>query len=227
MARNDVFKVLASRIAATSLLLHDTSANGIEDIPVDVLLQAPLLPHPDHPQEAADKTIQETIVETIGKLGENITLRRAAVAAAEGVTAAYLHGGDGSTGKMGGLAAVQPRKVQAVDEAGSQALAKAARQVARQVVGFNPIYLNAEDVPADVLKAEANPEEYLATHVLNKQSFIMNPDQTVAEYVNKTVQDAGIADGAVVSGFVRWQVGEGIEKKENDFASEVQKAAQL
>ncbi|CDH59458.1 translation elongation factor ts [Lichtheimia corymbifera JMRC:FSU:9682] len=214
VSRNDVFKNLASRIAATSLLLHDSS-KAVEQIPVDSLLQAPLMPHPDDATAVPDatKSVQEVIVETIGKLGENITLRRAAVASG-GAVGQYIHGGDTATGKMGGFAVLEPRKV----EANADALTKVARQVARQVVGYNPQYLNQEDVPT----AESADVSEI---VLTKQPFMLNPDLTVAEHVDKAAKEAGIEDGAIVTGFLRWQVGEGIEKKENDFASEVQKAA--
>ncbi|KAI9311298.1 elongation factor TS-domain-containing protein [Dichotomocladium elegans] len=214
VSRNDIFKNLALRIAATSLLLND-STKAIEHIPVQSLLEAPLMPHPDDADvSSVGKTVQEVIVETIGKLGENISLRRAAIASG-GAVGDYVHGGDASAGKMGGLVVLQPRKVeQSVD-----GLSKVARQVARQVVGYNPTYLNSDEVPAD---EAANASEC----VLTEQPFMLNPDLTVAEHVDKMAKEAGIEDGATVSGFIRWQVGEGIEKKENDFASEVQKAAQ-
>ncbi|KAI8150119.1 elongation factor TS-domain-containing protein [Fennellomyces sp. T-0311] len=230
VSRNDVFKNLASRIAATSLLLHDPSGAAVEQIPIESLLQSPLMPHPEQAAEDPDvmsgKTVQEIIVETIGKLGENITLRRAAIAVTDGATAGYVHGGDAATGKIGGLAALQPLKVSSLNETTVTALSKVARQVARQAVGFKPSYLNAEDVPADELNAQADQKQYISESVLTQQPYLLNPDLTVAQHVSKAAQDAGIQDGAVIAGYVRWEVGEGIEKKENDFASEVQKAAQ-
>lgn len=234
VSRGDVFKNLASRIAATSLLLHEaSSANTLEHIPVESLLQAPLMPQEGSSAAAAaaeepvGKTIQETIVETIGKLGENITLRRAAIAVVDGgASAAYVHGGDAATGKIGGIATIQPRSKEGLTEQTAEVLAKTARHVARQAVGYNPRYLNAQDVPADELKAQADADAYLAETVLTRQPFLLKPDVTVADYVDQTVKDAGLKDGAIVSNFIRWSVGEGIEKKENDFASEVMKAAQ-
>ncbi|KAI9259511.1 elongation factor TS-domain-containing protein [Phascolomyces articulosus] len=230
VSRNDVFKNLASRIAATSLLLHDPSTAAVEEIPIESLLHSPLMPHPDQPTDdidvASGKTVNEIIVETIGKLGENITLRRAAIAVANGATAGYAHGGDATTGKIGGLAALQPLKVSNLNESQVTALTKTARQVARQAVGFKPIFLNKEEIPTEELNAQSDKKQYISESVLNEQSYLLNPDITIAEHVSKAAQDAGISEGATVSGFVRWEVGEGIEKKENDFASEVQKAAQ-
>ncbi|KAI8377313.1 elongation factor TS-domain-containing protein [Blakeslea trispora] len=224
VSRNDVFKNLASRIAATSLLIHDSSsaAQGrrlIESIAVDDLLNAPLMPHPNDTElDTADvgKTVKETIVETIGKLGENIALRRAAVVA-EGISACYIHGGDANSGKMGGIAILQPKKIVS-DEKAADALTKTARQVARQVVGFNPTYLNTEDIPDSERQAQTNLTEFEETHVLNKQKYLLNPDITIAQHAEQDA-DAEIVD------FIRWEVGEGIEKKENDFADEVLSAA--
>ncbi|KAI7906414.1 elongation factor TS-domain-containing protein [Cokeromyces recurvatus] len=228
VSRNDVFKNLASRIAATSLLMHESSlsnkACSIENIPIDDLLNAPLMPHPSETELNSahiGKTIKESIVETIGKLGENITLRRAAVVS-EGVSASYIHGGDANSGKIGGIAVLQPKKVTnltELNEANIDTLLKTARQVARQVVGFNPTYLNSKDIPDSVLQAQTNLEEFEETHVLNKQKYLLNPELTISEYVNQA------ADGAEVIDFIRWEVGEGIEKKENNFADEVLNAA--
>ncbi|KAI8377643.1 elongation factor TS-domain-containing protein [Radiomyces spectabilis] len=225
VSRNDVFKHLASRIAATSLLLHEPSSvqkRPIENISVEDLLKAPLMPHPDQ-KDSADigKSIEESIVEAIGKLGEKITLRRVAVVA-DGVSAGYVHGGDAVTGKMGGLAVLEPLKVTAseLQASSGEALAKCARQVARQVVGFSPSYLHADDVPKDVLESQSDRDENLRSNVLNEMGYLLKPDQTVAEFVNQSAKDTGV-EGAAVVDYVRWQVGEGIEKRENDFADEV------
>ncbi|KAI9486081.1 MAG: elongation factor TS-domain-containing protein [Benjaminiella poitrasii] len=228
VSRNDIFKNLASRIAATSLLMHESSLSNkirpIEDIPVDSLLDAPLMPHPTENELNSNdigKTIKESIVETIGKLGENITLRRAAVVS-EGVSASYVHGGDANSGKIGGVAVLQPKKMtrlEELDEASAEALSKAARQVARQVVGFKPTYLHAKDIPEDVRQLQTNIEEFEEESVLNKQKYLLNPELTISQYVDQA------ANGAEVIDFIRWEVGEGVEKKENDFANEVLNAA--
>lgn len=203
--------------------MHDTlgSARAIEIIPVDALLNAPLMPHPSQTEldiNDIGKTVSETIVETIGKLGENITLRRAALVT-NGVSASYIHGGDATSGKMGGLAVLQPKKVTLaeLDPTATATLNKTARQVARQVVGFNPIYLNTADVPEAELAAQTNVEEFEETQVLNKQKYLLKPEFTIAQYVEQA------ADAEVID-FIRWEVGEGIEKKENDFANEVNQA---
>ncbi|KAI8979593.1 elongation factor TS-domain-containing protein [Mycotypha africana] len=226
VSRNEVFNNLASRIAATSLFMHDkpvaNSNKFIKSIPIDVLLKEPLMPHPNEENLSNDfaKTVEETIVETIGKLGEKISLRRAAIVT-EGASACYVHGGDATSGKIGGIAVLQPKKValSELDETATATLSKTARQIARQVVGLNPSYLNATDIPEEERQSNTNPEEFEETHVLNNQKFLMNPNLTVAEYV------AQASDGSEIVDFIRWEVGEGIEKKENDFANEVLSAA--
>jgi elongation factor Ts len=226
VSRNDVFKNLASKIAATSLLAHDAPLAGarpITNIPIETLLNAPIMPHPEEKVNANEfgKTVNESIVETIGKLGENISLRRAAVVT-EGVSAGYTHGGDTTTGKIGGIAVLQPKKVSftEVNEAGAS-LNKAARQIARQVVGFNPTYLNSQDIPEAERNAQENLAEFEEAQVLNKQRYLLKPDLTIAEYVDQVAKDAKIEEGCDVVDYIRWEVGEGIEKKENDFADEV------
>ncbi|KAI8988806.1 elongation factor TS-domain-containing protein [Pilobolus umbonatus] len=227
VSRNDVFKSLASRIAATSLLLHDTpqqSKRLIESISVDHLLNAPLMPHPEQKEVDLNnigKTVNENILEIIGKLGENISLRRAAIVS-EGVSACYIHGGDANNGKIGGIAVIQPKKVNTeMDDKVFATLTKAARQVARQVVGFNPTYLNSEDIPEAERATQTNIDEFEEAQVLNKQKYLLKPNLTIADYVNQTAIEAGMEDGAHVTDFIRWEVGEGIEKKDNDFADEV------
>jgi elongation factor Ts len=207
--------------------MHETSLSGskrlIETIAVDNLLNAPLMPHPSESELNTNdigKTVQETIVETIGKLGENISLRRAAIVS-EGISACYIHGGDATSGKIGGIAVLQPKKVTLaeLDETAAATLSKTARQVARQVVGFNPTYLNSADVPEAERQSQENLQEFEEAQVLNKQKYLLKPDLTIAEYVDQAT------DGAEVVDFIRWEVGEGIEKKEVDFADEVLSAA--
>ncbi|KAI7862939.1 elongation factor TS-domain-containing protein [Spinellus fusiger] len=225
VSRNDVFKTLASRIAATSLFLHDTAATGkaIETVSVESLLQAPLMPLANEPTTEDVRTVQETIVETIGKLGENISLRRAAVVV-DGISSAYVHGGDATSGKMGGIAVLQPHNARGenLTETAREALSKAARQVARQVVGYSPLYVSRQEVPAKVLEEQTHAEEYITSTVLEEQGFMLRPDATVAVFVDTTGKEAGV-EGARVAEFIRWQVGEGIEKKESDFAEEVRR----
>lgn len=160
----------------------------------------------------------------VQEIGENITVRRATLVEGEGATGAYVH----SNNKIAVLVALK---------GGSEELAK---EVAMHVAAVNPLVVNAEDVPADVLSKESEiysaqaaesgkPADIVEKMVsgrlrkfveevsLLEQAFVKDPDTKVG----KLVKDAG----AEVLSFVRFEVGEGIEKKEEDFAAEV--AAQL
>jgi len=161
----------------------------------------------------------------VQKIGENITVRRASVANEEGLTVgSYVH----SNSKIAVLVSLR---------GGDEALAK---DVAMHVAASSPMVVNAEEVPADVLSKEseiytaqaaesgkpADIVEKMVSGRLRKfveevslldQAFVKDPDIKVGSLV----KDAG----AEVLSFVRYEVGEGIEKKEEDFAAEV--AAQL
>ncbi|KAG1467123.1 hypothetical protein G6F56_004573 [Rhizopus delemar] len=218
VSKNDVFKNLASRIAATSLLMHETqnvAGRPLESISIQDFLQAPLMPHSQtgSPLDIGS-TVHESIVESIGKLGENIALRRAAITAS-GISASYVHGGDANNGKIGGIAVLQPKNVTLaeLEEKSTTALLKTARQVARQVVGFNPKYLNSEDVTeVDRQSGDVSPEEFDEANVLTKQKYMLKPDLTIAEFVNQEAIANGLKDGAEVVDFVRWEVAESVEK---------------
>lgn len=172
--------------------------------------------------------MQESIVETIGKLGENISLRRIAIVADPEsemqqvpkkhdrtiLASAYTHGGDSTTGKIGGIAVLGLSG----GPAASTALSKLSRNVARQVVGFNPSYLN--EVQA-VIPEGTDAKEFLEASVLTHQGFILGGG-SVQEVVAKVGKDEGVE--CEVVDFIRWEVGEGMEKTEQDFAGEVLRA---
>jgi elongation factor Ts len=236
VSRNDLFKNLATQIASTSLFVPDIfqnldKARLIHHIPVDSFINSPIMPHPSSASADTDalfKTVQESIVETIGKLGENITLRRVAVVADPEselqqvpkqhdrtiLASAYTHGGDSTTGKIGGIAVLGLSG----GAASSPALSKLSRNVARQVVGFNPTFLNESEA---VVPEGTDTKEFLETNVLTHQNYMLGGG-SVREVVAKTGKDEGV--NCEVIDFVRWEVGEGIEKAEQDFAGEVLRA---
>lgn len=167
------------------------------------------------------KTVAALITESIAKIGENISLRRfARYEAAEGMVAAYIHGG----GKIGVLVSMT---------AGTEELG---HDVAMHIAAANPGYLNREQVPTAELehekavlteqaRNEGKPEKIIEKMVQGRiqkyykevclvdQEFVKDPDQTVGKLV--------AAAGAAVTEFTRFQLGEGIEKKQEDFAAEV------
>jgi elongation factor Ts len=155
----------------------------------------------------------------IAKIGENISVRRFVRVTAPAALGTYIHGG-----RIGSAVALQ---------GGDEALA---RDLAMHVAAVNPAYIDANGVPAAVLdkereilaeqtKAEKKPPEiiakmvegrlrkYLAEITLVGQPFVKDPDTTVEKLLKKA--------GATVTQFVRYEVGAGIEKKQDDFVSEV------
>jgi elongation factor Ts len=164
-------------------------------------------------------TVEETRQALVSKIGENVQVRRFVRTSTDGSLGAYVHGG-----RIGVL----------VDLAdGSEALA---RDLAMHVAAMNPGFVSADDVPADVVarekdilvaQAEATgkpPEiiekmvvgrlrKHLAGITLLGQPFVKDSDLTVAQLLEQ--------NGASVRGFDRLAVGEGIEKKQENFADEV------
>ena len=157
----------------------------------------------------------------VAKIGEKISVRRFALyEAPEGLVAAYIHGG----GKIGVL----------VEMKGGNA--ELGKDIAMQVAAANPSYLERSQVPAAELehekevlseqaRNEGKPEKIIEKMVLGRinkyykevclvdQEFVKDPDQTIAKLLK--------ANNAEVLAFARFQLGEGIEKKQEDFAAEV------
>ncbi len=172
------------------------------------------------------KTIGEQLTDMIATVGENMELRRAAkLESADGNVGAYIHMG----GKIGALVAVSGGDVGEV-----------ARQVAMHVAASNPAALDRDSVDQDMLArergiyeaqaaesgkpaavvekiVEGRVSKFLEEICLVDQPFVMDPDRKVG----KVVADAKA--GAKVSGFVRFGLGEGVEKEESNFAEEVMK----
>lgn len=175
------------------------------------------------------KPVSEVITDAIATIGENMSLRR--MASVEGdVVASYIHNpaADGM-GNIGVLVALK---------GGDEAFGK---QVAMHIAAAAPQSLSEADLDPAIVEKEKNvqieiaresgkPEQviekmivgrmkkFLAEVTLLGQNFVINPDLTV--------EAAAKEAGAEIVGYVRMQVGEGIEKKEEDFAAEVAKAAQ-
>ncbi|ORX51184.1 hypothetical protein DM01DRAFT_1324274 [Hesseltinella vesiculosa] len=221
VSRNGMFKNLAQQVAATSLFLHEPvdKERCVENMQLDTLARAPMLPTAEGTYR--DETVHESIVQAIGKLGENIILRRASVVS-QGLSASYVHGGDGKTGKIAGVAVLNVAGETNPEQ--KKAMANVAVQVARQVVGFAPRFAQTEDVPTDELNSQADQNMFLKEAVLSQQDYLMNPSLTVGEFVDQSAKSVGL-EGATVVDFIRWEVGENIEKRADDFANEVIQAA--
>jgi elongation factor Ts len=181
--------------------------------------------------KAADmngKSVEQTVTDAVAVIGENMSVRR--MAALEGETVvSYVHNAVAEgMGKIGVLVSTK---------GGDEAFAK---QVAMHVAAVNPAALNESEVDAETLEKErqvqidiaresGKPEQviekmiegrmkkYLSEITLVNQAFVVNPDLTVGEAAKEA--------GAEIVGFVRLEVGEGIEKKVENFAEEVAKTA--
>ncbi|MEM5475025.1 translation elongation factor Ts [Pacificibacter sp. AS14] len=172
------------------------------------------------------KSVAETITDKVATIGENMGLRR--MAALEGdLVVSYVHNAatDGM-GKIGVLVALK---------GGDEAFGK---QVAMHIAAVNPASLSEADLDASVVEKEkqiqidiaresgkpdaviekmivGRMKKFIAESTLLGQAFVVNPDLTVAQ--------AATEAGAEITGFVRLEVGEGIEKVAEDFAAEVAK----
>jgi elongation factor Ts len=176
-----------------------------------------------------------------GKIGEKMDLRRtAALQASPGVVASYVHNQVApGLGKIGVLVALKSSGDQ-------QKLATLGRQIAMHVAAANPVALNATQVDpalierekaifADQSRASGKPENIIAKMVegrlrkffeevcLLEQNYIMEPDKKVSAVVKEAEKDVGAP--VSLEGFVRYALGEGIQKVESDFAAEVAAAA--
>ncbi|MBY8915216.1 translation elongation factor Ts [Nitratireductor sp. L1-7-SE] len=224
VARNDAFQALVSNIATVAL-----GTDGS----IDAVSSA------TYP--ATGKSVADTVKDAIGTIGENMTLRRSAKLSVEnGAVASYVHNAvtDG-LGKLGVLVAIETT--------GNADAARAfGRQVAMHVAATNPLALTEADVdPAavarekdifsDQARQSGKPEniiekmvegrlrKFFEEVVLLKQAFVMNPDLTVEKALAEAEKEIGAP--AKIVGFVRFALGEGVEREETDFAAEVAAAA--
>ena len=220
VAKNEKFVNYVTAVAKT---IADTNPAD-----VDELLTKPL---------AGDtRTVQENLQDMVLSIGENMKIRR--FERVEGITTSYIHGG-GSVGVL--VMFDTDDKTAATD-----AFKVMGKDVAMQIAAMSPAYLDEASVPADVLahekeitkaqlaedpKMAGKPEQVLAKIVDGKigkyfkenclldQAFVKDGDMNVAKYVASVAKELG-ADIKVTS-FIRYAKGEGLEKREDDFAAEV------
>lgn len=188
-----------------------------------------------------EKTVEETLTDLIAKIGEHMHMRRStALSVPKGAVVSYVHGAvSAGKGKIGVLVALESD----ADEAKLKELGK---QIAMHVAAASPNALNIADVDVADLEREKSvlaeqarnsgkPEEIIAKMVegrlrkyyeevvLLEQVYVIDPDKKVKDVVAEAAKELGTP--VTITGFVRYALGEGIEKKEEDFAAEV--AAQL
>ena len=186
-------------------------------------------------------TVEEKLTDNIATIGENQSLRRAAVLeVTEGAVVSYVHNAAApNMGKIGVLVALE-------GSAPVDTLQTLGKQLAMHIAAANPLALNAEDLdpallerekaiavekanesgkPANIVEkmVEGSMAKFRKEHSLVSQLFVMDNKTPVADVVAAAGKEAGAP--IALKGFVRFQLGEGIEKQESDFAAEVAAAA--
>jgi elongation factor Ts len=186
-------------------------------------------------------TVQQTLTELVAKIGENMSVRRAAALSVNpGVVAAYVHNpASPELGKIGVLVGLK-------STADKDKLSALAKQLAMHVAAASPLALTQAHMSKDVVDREyaiqkdlalqsGKPEavvekmmegrmrKYYEETVLLQQTFVIDGETQVAKLIEKASKDLGAP--VEIEGFVRFQVGEGIEKVQGDFADEVAQMA--
>ncbi len=219
VARNAAFQEIVANVAKVALAYGATEAVAAAQYP------------------GSDKSVTETITDAVGTIGENLGFRRSAkLSVANGAVATYVHNAVADNlGKLGVLVAIETT--------GDAHKASAfARQVAMHIAAINPLALTTDELdPAaverekaifsDQARASGKPEaiiekmvegrlrKFYEEVVLLKQSFVLNPDVTVEQALKDAEKEIGAP--AKISAYLRFALGEGIEKEETDFAAEV------
>jgi elongation factor Ts len=204
VAKDENFVAFANAVAAAALASGTTDTEALSGESID-----------------GGKSVEQARTELVAKVGENISVRRASIVESAGSIGYYTHGA-----RIGAVVSL---------EGGDDELA---RDVAMHVAATNPVCIDESGVPAETLETERRifseqaaesgkpPEivekmvtgriaKFLKEITLVGQPFVKDPDQTVGKLLG--------AAGASVKSFVRFEVGEGIEKKEENFADEVMK----
>ncbi len=181
--------------------------------------------------------MKDEITNLIATIGENMVVRRFAKHSVDqGVVASYIH--NAVAPNLGKIAVLV-----AIESAGDQtALNEMGRKIAMHVAATQPQSLSTDDLdpaaverekaifteqalesgkPAQVVEkmVEGRIRKFFEEVVLLKQAFVMNPDQTIEQVVAETAKTLGTP--VVITGFTRLALGEGVEKKVDDFAAEV------
>jgi len=220
VARNELFQELVRNVGAIAV-------DGAGD--VEALKEAPY--------PGTGRTVAGELTELVGRIGENMVLRRAArLGVGHGVVASYVHNSLApGLGKIGVLVALE-------SEGAGEPLAALGRQLAMHVAAANPLYLDIASVPAAALereravlreqalvsaKTEAIAErmvegrlrKFYEEVVLLEQIFVIDAESRVGKVVEAAAKTAGAAIRVV--GFARFALGEGVERPPSDFAAEV------
>ena len=223
VARNTEFQEFASTLAGLALAAGDLDALSAAD-------------YPD-----TGRNVAEELTHKIATIGENMSLRRmAAVSVGSGAVVSYMHNATAAgLGRIGVLVALE-------SSASADVLEPLGKQIAMHIAATAPASLSVDDLDKDMVqrerdvlieqaKASGKPQEiaekmvegrmkkYYKEVVLLEQVSVIDGETQISDVVAKAGKDAGAE--IALTGFVRFNLGEGIEKEETDFAAEV--AAQL
>lgn len=220
VAKNEEFQGFALNVAKTIAEVNP------ED--VETLLNVKLF--------GSDRRVLENLQDKILSIGENIKIRR--FERTEGIVSIYIHSG----GTVGVMVMIETD----ADTAATEAFKVMGKDVAMQIAAMSPQYLDKASVPAEVVEYEKGilaaqlkedekmlnkPEKVLEGIISGKiaklfkdiclmeQQFVKNGDLSVAQYVETVAKEIGSAIN--ITGFVRFAKGEGLQKKEDNFADEV------
>ncbi len=224
VARNETFQGFVSTVANLAL-----AANG----DMAVLTQT------DYP--GSGRNVEEELTHQIATIGENMGLRRAAVVKADpGVVASYVHNSVVSgLGKIGVLVAIK-------SEGDADVLTALGKQIAMHVAATNPQAVSVDDLDPTVVEKErqilseqakdsGKPDDIIQKMVdgrirkfyeevvLLNQIYVIDGESKVSKVLEAAAGDAGAP--VEIAGFLRFQLGEGIDKKDDDFAAEVAQLA--
>ncbi len=186
----------------------------------------------------SDMTVDAALKDKIFTIGENMSIRRFELV--DGVTGTYIHG-NGTAG------VITKFELEDIDS-DSEVFGEYAKNICMQIAAMNPIYVSAADVPDSIIDAEkavligqienddnlkSKPDsvkekmvegrikKYFSDACLNDQQYVKDDSVTVAQYTQATAKELG---GKInVVSFVKYERGEGLEKREEDFAAEIEK----
>ena len=219
VAKNEMFQTFVANVAAQALA---TEAADMDAFKAEAWI------------EDSSMTVADALVEKVAVIHENLQIRRFAKIETEGCVASYSHGG----GRIGVL-------VELVADEVNEAVLEAGKNVAMQIAALNPQFVNRAAVPADFLAKEreilleqATKESNKPLNIIEKmvegrlakelkeiclteQVYFKNDELTVGKYLKEVSKQVGFT--VDVKSYIRYETGEGIEKKEEDFAAEVAK----
>lgn len=217
VAKNDAFQAFANGVVQVVLDQSPADVDALKGL--------------DFP--GTGRNVGDELTHQIATIGENMNVRRfEKLESASGVVASYIHG----AGKIGVMVQLD------TDKADDPKVSETAKMLAMHVAAASPQYLSREDVPADVIEREKDimrvkaiesgkPEnivekiiegqvnKFFGETCLLEQVYVVDTDKKIGKVVDALAKEVG--GQVTLSAYTRMQLGEGIEKKEEDFAAEV------